>query len=1310
MDRNLFAGGRPLTRVTSDKAGTSIMEELMSNSKSITTSNGIISAKFRERLTSALLSAALIAGSQGCSGQHTSAQQSVQKAVELQEAGQYQDAIAALTNCLNADPDSAEAYYQRGLCYVALSDLPQAISDLEKACDRQPTSDYICRALGTAYAGAKRNEEALQYLTNAVELNKESAAAFFDRGCLLQDLGQQEYALEDFRRAAELNPRDSDTLLRCAVLESQQNPDTAMERFAEALQADRHNPEAWLQRGLFHEKTGSPQRALGDFTVACRLASGDPMAWSHCGRVLTALNRRDEAIRCLSRAAELDVENQHIQQQLQIARQSAKQTSAVADNSTKTSLNVSSVSLPEILTDNSEPAEAVAFLAFPFSQDNQPNSANTAPAAAPSSTSAERFEAFPLDDASPSSARNVAAPEAKTADIGFPLFPIENADEPVIAATPAAETVIASSTPEPDSANPFPGNAPQQSPVQAVEQSESQLPAPVDAAPTAMLSLTAADNANPFAVALKESSGETLLPVDVSPQPPVAVEGVTTSDDDEGVAGVVSAENMLQKNATTSDQAVDTGALYLRALQAYRQGDRTASIAAFELLLDADPDHLEGRFRYANVLADTGDPEEALIVCTPLGRNAPKNSDYACFRAQLLTKLKSYDEAAIEYTRMLSLGSRQNEGLTERAKVYLAAGRWEDATKDLTELLRQSPKDVLLLQQRARAQERMQSWPLAIADWTEIGLIESDNVEAMEARADAFLQVGENSAAISDLASILSFQPENTRIATRLARMHASLEQWAQVASVLTPVIARQEADNSLTFLRAKALVELGDETVALGDLNQVLSTEPDHTEALAMRAQLLAAAGDMREALEDLDHATEVSPDNMELVRLRARIHADSGDRNAAIADLTRLISQNPNDTTALLTRAEMFKLIGEDDGAMADADAILRREPSHARALILRGDGHFAKQQFDVAMAAYNTVLEDDNSDAELLWRRCQCRLNAGLELLAAQDLERIIELNPTHHGALMSRARMQESSGVFEGAAKDLSRVLENRPDVGEAWASRGSIYHRTGRFEEAIRDLSRAILLQPDASEPIYRRGLAYHQLGDSDKALDDLTVALKLSPANPDYIFSRGNIYAAQGKTTQAIADYEKAVKDKPSHAAAWYNLGNLVFAQEEFENAIDCWDKAIAIQPGLFRAYNNRAAACVQLRRYKQAIDDYETTIELNPGFAQAHDNYAFLMATAEDPQYHNPTTAVLHAQKACELTNNQDWTYLSTLAAAYAEAGDYVSARKWLVESHKVAPEAERMQLVQLSKIYESEMENNRETKENPAKPKIGL
>ena len=75
-------------------------------------------------------------------------------------------------------------------------------------------------------------------------------------------------------------------------------------------------------------------------------------------------------------------------------------------------------------------------------------------------------------------------------------------------------------------------------------------------------------------------------------------------------------------------------------------------------------------------------------------------------------------------------------------------------------------------------------------------------------------------------------------------------------------------------------------------------------------------------------------------------------------------------------------------------------------------------------------------------------------------------------------------------------------------------------------------------------------------------------------------------------------------------------------------------------------------------KEYDKAIADYTEAIRLDPKFALAHNGFAWLLATCPVEKYRDGKKAVEFATKAVKL--HDTWGYRDTLAAAYAEAGDF--------------------------------------------------
>jgi hypothetical protein len=82
--------------------------------------------------------------------------------------------------------------------------------------------------------------------------------------------------------------------------------------------------------------------------------------------------------------------------------------------------------------------------------------------------------------------------------------------------------------------------------------------------------------------------------------------------------------------------------------------------------------------------------------------------------------------------------------------------------------------------------------------------------------------------------------------------------------------------------------------------------------------------------------------------------------------------------------------------------------------------------------------------------------------------------------------------------------------------------------------------------------------------------------------------------------------------------------------------------------------------------QYDGRLVECEELIRRYPDLYGAHQTKAWILSSSPDASYRDGRRAVAAATRAAELTNWKNGDVLSTLAAAYAEAGDFASAVRW--------------------------------------------
>jgi tetratricopeptide (TPR) repeat protein len=382
-------------------------------------------------------------------------------------------------------------------------------------------------------------------------------------------------------------------------------------------------------------------------------------------------------------------------------------------------------------------------------------------------------------------------------------------------------------------------------------------------------------------------------------------------------------------------------------------------------------------------------------------------------------------------------------------------------------------------------------------------------------------------------------------------------------------------------------------------------------------------------------------------------------------------------------------------------------RARAAAAKAIELLPDDKLQTAQAHIVLG--NTADEDDREDrrshydkaVELAPRDKDIRRTRGLFHLltdefekARGDLEAAIEADPED-------ASLQEALGLslmmddkLEAAQEAFDRAIKLDPDSSGALLQRARVRAMRGDRPEAIADLDRAIRIAPDEVVPLVLRARIHQQAGDSDRAAADLERVLAKHPDHPAAIELRGLIAAERNDYPAAIRDFRKLVAQKPDDAVLMGQLAMLYLAAKQPRQAIRRFTRSLEIDDKNFASWRGRSDAEISIGDHEAALADLEKALELQPDDSGILNNLAWLLATSPDETIRDGKRAIELARKACEETTWKQPHIISTLAAGYAETGDFAEARKFskqAVESEGSSPEV-KTQLEGELASYEAE------------------
>ena len=234
--------------------------------------------------------------------------------------------------------------------------------------------------------------------------------------------------------------------------------------------------------------------------------------------------------------------------------------------------------------------------------------------------------------------------------------------------------------------------------------------------------------------------------------------------------------------------------------------------------------------------------------------------------------------------------------------------------------------------------------------------------------------------------------------------------------------------------------------------------------------------------------------------------------------------------------------------------------------------------------------------------------------------------------------------------------------------------GNAFQSQGDLGEAIRHYQRVLALDPNHPKTHNNLAIALQSQGNIEQAIEHFRAQVELSPSSARARYNLATVLVSDGDHDEAARHLRKALEIDSQLKAAKYALADLLRNQGQFDNSHQFYAELLRENPNDAPAHYGKARVHLAQHENPAARESFRQAIALDAELMNHLNNLAWELATHPDSGKRNPMQAVMLASMIDEATGHGIPEVLDTLAAAYAAAGEFETAKDILQRALEIA------------------------------------
>lgn len=381
-------------------------------------------------------------------------------------------------------------------------------------------------------------------------------------------------------------------------------------------------------------------------------------------------------------------------------------------------------------------------------------------------------------------------------------------------------------------------------------------------------------------------------------------------------------------------------------------------------------------------------------------------------------------------------------------------------------------------------------------------------------------------------------------------------------------------------------------------------------------------------------------------------RVYVAQGKYDVAERELQQLIREHPRFGSSYRLLGEVYQLRGEQQKSR---DAVLRAgdfenyippsDPMFNSLLLKTRDSNSVLKQIDIAIQSENFA-----------WADMLCDF--------------ILEYDPQNMDAIAKSILLNLVKNEKEGLAAKSRKFFEFNQLNDEKLFELSETFYRWNQPLLAAKYLEGVMTVNPKAIDAhiLYLKILV--KTKEDKKAIAHCKIVLDDFPENSELRTEYGRILLLQGNEAEAKLQLKKAIENDPDNEVPHIILGIMAQNKKEINSALQSYQKAVRINPLNVNAVTRLGNYLLSLQRWEEAASVYKSALTSSPNSIDLLERNAWVLSTSPNQRLRDGEKALRLAKRLTFIRKEQprqDVECGITLAAAYAEQGDFESAKRIL-------------------------------------------